>query len=148
MIVISHRGNIDGPNKEKENKPDYIKDALKSFNVEIDVWYIDKKWFLGHDEPQYLVDLSFLKQSGIWCHSKNIEGLRQLMEYSNEINCFWHQKDDVALTSFGYMWTYPGKTLTNKSIAVLPEKGDFKNLKFAAGICTDFAFLYKGEHLK
>ena len=148
MIIISHRGNISGPNKEKENNPEYVEEALKYFNVEVDVWYVNKKWFLGHDGPSYLVDLSFLKQSGIWCHSKNIEGLYQLMEHPDKINCFWHQEDDVTLTSFGYLWTYPGKKLTNKSIAVLPEKGKFKNLKFAAGMCTDFTFLYEGEYLK
>ncbi len=25
MIIISHRGNIDGPNPDMENKPEYIK---------------------------------------------------------------------------------------------------------------------------
>ena len=138
MIIISHRGNTNGPNKEKENEPEYVKETLQSFNVEIDVWYLDGKWYLGHDSPRYLVDLNFLKQSGMWCHSKNIAGLSELMKYSSEINCFWHQEDDVALTSFGYLWTYPGKALTNKSIAVLPEKAYFKNLKSAAGVCTDF----------
>ena len=29
MIKISHRGNISGPNEEIENKPEYIKEALK-----------------------------------------------------------------------------------------------------------------------
>ena len=28
MILISHRGNIDGPNLEKENDPEYILNAL------------------------------------------------------------------------------------------------------------------------
>lgn len=33
-------------------------------------------------------------------------------------NCFWHQEDDYALTSSGYIWTYPDKLLTDKSIIV------------------------------
>ena len=40
MILISHRGNIDGVNKLKENKINYINEAIKNgFDVEIDVWY-------------------------------------------------------------------------------------------------------------
>ena len=39
MILISHRGNITGPNKEMENKPEYIEKTLKmGYDVEIDVW--------------------------------------------------------------------------------------------------------------
>ena len=53
MILISHRGNIMGPNPEQENHPDYIREALNiGYDVEIDVWYTDK-FMLGHDKPQY-----------------------------------------------------------------------------------------------
>ena len=39
MILISHRGNITGIEKDSENKPDYIFNALnKGFNVEIDIF--------------------------------------------------------------------------------------------------------------
>ena len=56
MILISHRGNIDGPNSKLENNPTYIDRALdKGFNVEIDLWVYEKEFFLGHDEPTYLV---------------------------------------------------------------------------------------------
>ena len=42
MIFISHRGNLNGKKKKLENKPVYIKDAIKKgFNVEVDVWYTD-----------------------------------------------------------------------------------------------------------
>ena len=37
MFFISHRGNLNGPNKKKENKIDYINKALKKkFDVEND----------------------------------------------------------------------------------------------------------------
>ena len=41
MILISHRGNLDGVNPDRENSPTYIKEAISSgFDVEIDVhWY-------------------------------------------------------------------------------------------------------------
>jgi len=38
MILISHRGNINGQNLEKENSPDYVLEALsKNYDVEVDV---------------------------------------------------------------------------------------------------------------
>ena len=54
MILISHRGNVDGIYPEMENNPIYINKALNSgYDVEIDVWCIDNRWYLGHDSPQY-----------------------------------------------------------------------------------------------
>ena len=56
MIYISHRGNINGPNKKLENNPNYITDAInKGFDVEIDVNYKNSNFYLGHDKAQYLV---------------------------------------------------------------------------------------------
>ena len=134
MILISHRGNLNGVNVEKENSVDYIKAALsQGFDVEIDVWDIFGSYFLGHDEPQYLVKKDFLKNEHLWCHAKNIRGLYSMLEDS--IHCFWHQEDDVSLTSDGYLWTYPGKELTKNSIAVLPEEKPDVEI---AGICSDF----------
>jgi hypothetical protein len=50
MIIISHRGNLYGPDKENENKPDQIQKVLNlGYYVEIDVWFIDEKLYLGHD---------------------------------------------------------------------------------------------------
>ena len=52
QILISHRGNIDGRNVEYENNPNYIEAAINlGYDVEIDVWFIDGKFMLGHDEP-------------------------------------------------------------------------------------------------
>ena len=59
-----------------------------------------------------------------------------------DIHCFWHQEDDVTLTSKGYMWTYPGKPLTDNSICVKPKKND-KIMKKTFGICSDFIVYYK-----
>jgi len=133
MIFISHRGNLDGASK-MENHPEHItKAADAGFDVEIDVWYHQHEFYLGHDEPKYLVKKDFLKIDGLWCHAKNIQGLYSMLE--DNIHCFWHQEDDVTLTSKGYMWTYPGKELTMNSIAVLPEEEIEVEV---AGICSDY----------
>ncbi|NCV86886.1 MAG: hypothetical protein EBW14_13690, partial [Oxalobacteraceae bacterium] len=61
MIKISHRGNLYGPNKELENSPEYIIQAINSgYNVEIDFWVVDNLLYLGHDYPQYKIDQFFL----------------------------------------------------------------------------------------
>ncbi len=141
-ILISHRGNISGRNYQLENNPDYIKKALvEGYNVEIDVWYIDGQLFLGHDDPTYLIDVQFLMDIRLWCHAKNIDALEYMLN-NPAIHCFWHQKDDVTLTSRNYVWTYPSKQTTNKSIAVLPEIGKM-NLIGVAGICSDYIEKYK-----
>ena len=136
MILISHRGNINGKNSEKENHPDYILKALKmNYNVEVDVWYKNNELYLGHDNPQYKIHNDFLKNEKIWCHAPNIAALN----YLDKIDChyFWHQEDDVTITNRGYFWTYPGKNLTEKSICVLPEISNYEKI-LCAGICSDF----------
>ncbi len=132
---------MDGKYVEFENNPIQIDRALKNgFDVEIDVWYKDDGWYLGHNEPQYKVNLKYLKNDKFWCHAKNIDALHMMLE--NNIHCFWHQEDDVTLTSKGYMWTYPGKKLTENSICVLPEKNN-EFPKKCLGICSDFIVNYK-----
>ena len=134
--IISHRGNINGPRRELENKPRYINQALElGYDVEIDVWWKDDGFWLGHDKPQFKVNRQFLQNDKFWCHAKNIEGLYKMLD-NNNIHCFFHQEDDVTLTSKGYIWTYPNKQLTDNSIAVLPKELD-KSLN-CYGVCTDF----------
>ena len=80
MILISHRGNIDGRNPIYENSDKYCQTAIdKGFNVEIDVWYTDT-WWTGHDRPGYRVDTDFLKKKEVWCHAKNIVALKRLFD--------------------------------------------------------------------
>lgn len=143
MKLIAHRGNINGPNKEKENEPSYINHALNSgYDVEIDVWNVDGKWHLGHDQPQYKnIDYSFFLKRGLWIHAKNGDAFYKLLQNS-ELNVFWHTNEDWILTSKGYIWTYPNKFLYSNSICVLPELGFNGNLKECHGICSDYIISY------
>jgi len=143
MIFISHRGNISGRYIERENEPNYILEAKNmGYQVEIDVWNLSGKWYLGHDEPQYSVEESFFSHEGMWCHAKNLEALDALL--SLKTNCFWHQEDDYTLTSKGIIWAYPGKKLNKNSICVMPEWNK-KTLDFSLcmGICSDLIKNYK-----
>jgi len=143
LILIAHRGNIDGAIPERENSPGYILEALRlGYHVEIDFWFVDGKFKLGHDEPQYDVPLTLLEDysNRLWVHCKNAEALLTLKSIDptgSYINYFWHQEDDFTITSKGYIWTFPGKSLSYNSIAVMPEVVDEQDLSNCLGICSD-----------
>ena len=137
MIKIAHRGNTEGPKPEYENQPSYITNALKlGYNVELDVWLIDNDLFLGHDNPEYAVNIEFLRNKKFWCHCKNIDALQYLLR--ENIRCFYHDIDDATLTSDGYIWTYPGSPTNKKSICVMPERNDWNIPTDVAGFCSDY----------
>ena len=145
MILISHRGNIDGPNPKLENSPEYIQLAMeKGFDVEVDVWYKDNNWWLGHDEPTYKVPLDFFFHGSMWIHAKNIEALCRFEPWG--LNAFWHQNDDYTLTGSNYIWAYPNKLVPEgfKTIAVMPEWHDTDISKFE-GICSDYVGKYRND---
>ena len=142
MKIISHRGNLNGPNPSTENSITAINIALyHGFDVEIDVWYKNNNWYLGHDKPKYFINESFLQNKKLWCHAKNLDALN-LMLKNNKIHSFWHQNDDFTLTSKSYIWTYPTKEIKDNSIIVLRSKKD-KVPKKCFGVCTDFPLTYK-----
>jgi len=141
MKIISHRANLNGRNTSTENSPPAIKIALDhGFEVEIDVWCKNNNWYLGHNNPQYLIDQHFLQNKKLWCHAKNLEAFDRMLK-NKKIHCFWHQNDDFTLTSKGYIWTYPDKDTTDNSVIVLINKKD-KIPKKCFGICTDFPLKY------
>lgn len=144
MILISHRGNISGIQKEKENSISYIEDALNcGYDVEVDIWRIKNKLFLGHDFPQYEFDIDWLKSkcNNLWIHCKNYESVNYFLNF-DIFNFFWHQYDDISITSLGYIWVFPGKQPIQNSIAVLPELNE-EDLSKCIGICSDYIELYK-----
>lgn len=145
MKLISHRGNLNGKNPFMENHPDYIKKSLnKGFDVEVDVWSVDNKFVLGHDEPKYEISENFILSNykKLWLHCKDFNSLISLKDekYKN-VNYFWHESDKVTITSKGYFWVYPGYQPIKNSISVLPELHN-DNIKDCLGICSDFIEKY------
>lgn len=108
MIKIAHRGNVAGPNPSRENDVDYILEALGlGHHVEADVWYRHGKFFLGHDRPSsQSVSMEFLERPRMIWHAKNIEALHEML-HNPKIHCFWHESDQVTLTSCNWVWKYP-----------------------------------------
>lgn len=147
MLVISHRGNLSGPNAEVENLPSQIDRCISGYtmNVEVDLWRTyGGQLYLGHDEPTYEVNIGWLymRCNFLWIHCKNSEALVFLQNhpYSNNFNFFWHESDDYTITSRGYLWAYPGKDISKpaRAVAVLPEINSGANLQNFYGVCTDF----------
>ena len=145
MLFIAHRGNISGPDSS-ENSPSHIDKALSAgYDAEVDVWVDGNNCiYLGHDLPQYNIDAQFLEErrSSLWCHAKNVHALKWLVE--NDFNTFFHDTDYYTLTSKGYIWAYPERTLVKGSVCVMPEMADDplyleKNKDVIYAVCSDFA---------
>lgn len=147
--LIAHRGNVDGPCPGTENHPDYVLQALsRGYDVEIDVWRdpANGTLFLGHDEPQYPIETSFLDlhRDRLWCHAKNVHALSFLVQ--GGFHVFYHDVDHYVLTSRGVIWAYPGQPVGPGIVCVMPERvqGGYADdeLRKALGICTDHVALY------
>jgi hypothetical protein len=145
MKLISHRGNTNGRFEDQENEPKYIDLALsKGYDVEVDVRYNDNILWLGHDNPKYLVDFKWFldRITKLWIHCKNPEAIVFFQNSNHNFNFFWHQNDDLTLTSNNFIWVYPGKQPIMNSIAVMPEIYD-DDLSKCFGICSDYIDKYK-----
>ena len=108
----------------------------------IDIW-------LGHDNPQYQIPLSFLtiNEDRLWCHAKNFHALTFLVEHG--FHTFSHDKDTHVLTSRGVIWAYVGKNIDKNTICVMPERAPQntytnKQLNESKGICTDYIWVIEG----
>jgi hypothetical protein len=147
MLLISHRGNLVGPNPSFENTQKYIQEALdKGFSVEIDLRTLNGELHLGHDYAQHSIDSNFLvlNRGRLWVHCKDSTAFEKAMQL--QLNCFFHDSDDYTMTSFGYVWCYPNKTPIGKmSVSVLPEKHiDINQIdKSLFAVCSDYVLTIK-----
>jgi hypothetical protein len=58
MLIISHRGNLNGPYSVKENHETSIEKCIEyNFQIEIDLWVIHGELFLGHDGTEHKISL-------------------------------------------------------------------------------------------
>lgn len=152
MKIISHRGNLEGPDLSRENYPGQIEKCLElGFECEIDLRIRDGELFLGHDTAQYAITMDWLSSNShaLWIHCKDSHSLSLLKKEDPKFNFFWHEHDRHAITSRGIFWNYPGGPITDDSVAVLPEKWWDRRLHDsitrALGICTDFPIRFREE---
>lgn len=147
--IISHRGNLLGKNEINENKTDHIDKAInKGFDVEIDLWLKDSDIYLGHDKPIDKLQLNWIENRSkkLWVHCKNIEIIDFFVANKIDLNFFFHQEDDLTLTSKSFLWVYPGKPFTKNAILVTNKVDDLYNKNEKPyGVCTDFPILFKDK---
>jgi hypothetical protein len=142
MKLYAHRGNVDGRNPEKENTLAYLRKALDlGFAVEVDVRSsVSGELYLGHDEPQELVPLEFLRDDRVITHAKDVVSFTKLLRY-HEVNVFFAIDDNVALSSKGNLIHHeehicPGDTIP-RSIVVMGKYDEIFNPINIAGIISD-----------
>ena len=146
MKIISHRGNVNGPIPEKENRPSYIDCAIQlGYEVEADIRFINGEFWLGHDFPQYKIELSWMLKRAeyIWFHCKNKESANNLNKINSNFKFFCHNGDDFTLTSTHHLWVHNLKSnLTKNDIIPMINLSDINTdlLNNVYGICTDFIF--------
>jgi len=137
MKIISHRGNLNGPNNLIENNPTHIDSVLNlNFDVEIDLYYYKNKFYLGHDEPIYSINDDWLieRKNKLWVHLKTIELVENAVV--QKLNYFWHENDRFTLTSTGIPWCYPGVYVKNGITVCLNRYPKIESK--VLGICTDY----------
>ena len=64
IIKLEQSITTDGPlqQEEKENKPSYIAQAIsRGYDCEVDFWFVEGKFALGHDKPQYDIPIEFIE---------------------------------------------------------------------------------------
>lgn len=148
MKLIAHRGNLAGPDPKWENHPIQVDAALdEGFDVEVDLWLVDNLWMSGHDEPQHIVGVSWLRQrcDYLWLHCKHLEALEALIVDGCPFNWFWHEGDRFTLTSQHHVWTSPGEAVGPWSVLVDLDLSQYSGLTESPfGICTDYPLKLKG----
>lgn len=143
-IIISHRGNINGPQRFRENNPKYIKELLsQNIPCEVDLRFSNKtgNLFLGHDICQYKIDQDFLvdNRNMLYIHCKTLGALSYLNERLNIINMnyFYHANDAYTLTSQKQVWCFPGTTPPRNGILVDLSSRPNYNAR-CLGVCVDW----------
>jgi hypothetical protein len=153
MRIISHRGNLYGPNQKTENSIDSIYSAISlGFDIEIDIWLVDNKLYLGHDSPQYCTSIEWLKNHSdkLWIHCKNMDSLEFLLDYK-ELNIFGHSNDDFVLTSKQNIFCKPGMKINKRSVIVMPELTPIyseSSFDDCYGVLTDYPINIKEQNYK
>ena len=145
MILISHRGNVEGSNPQLENHPTRIDSAInQGYDCEIDVRVIDNKIYLGHDKPQHLINVGWLhsRKNNLWIHCKDLNTFSKFNTHYSNFNYFFHDSDLGVLTSHSYIWSANN---VNNAILVMPELFNTKSNKYTLGVCSDYIKNYENE---
>lgn len=140
---IAHRALVAGPDHEKENNIQTIHTRCQQgLSSEIDIWFHEEEFWIGHDAPRERVTLEFLTSEFLWIHAKNGEAFYKLQAISNErglgLRIFYHTQEHYALTTVGDTIILPGVPDIDGFCYMMPEM-DRVIPTVAAKICSDFS---------
>ena len=145
MKLIAHRGNWNGKIPELENSLFLLHEAIdQGFDVEVDVWRVDRHLYLGHNGPAISIGAGIIQLLSpyAWFHAKDYGALEYLLEEGHHV--FAHDHDDYTITSKGFVWAYPGKTIGSRGVACMPECAPgFVVPAGAYGVCSDNLLPYR-----
>lgn len=142
-IIISHLGNTDGRQPENENKLAYVQQALKAgWHVCVDVVFHCGTFLLPYAGGFNSVSGAILAKQRVWCRAHDPVTLDALCNIN--AHAFLNTESGLALTSSQFIWTLPGLSLVDRSIACFPEEADFSWLTSAepAGLCSNEPLRY------
>jgi hypothetical protein len=145
MIIYSHRGNLAGKTTH-ENDPVLLEETIAAgFHVEVDLWHVEGKYLLGHDGPEYPIELSRFDRHEVVFHLKNA--------FVPPLECadaFAIDNDRYVLTLRRLLWTNYGQSPTPQSIMCAPDlvgagrpvEEFIREIRDRAfGVCTDYPLL-------
>ena len=96
---------------------------------------------MGHDEPQYKVEHSWLqpRKEYLWIHCKNLAAAKECWEYQS----FCHTSDPYTYTSTGKIWLHDlSMKIDNNVIIPMIDDIDYAPMKGEPyAICTDHPHL-------
>lgn len=157
--VISHRGNLKGPDSHRENQIWAIEECIKKgYMVEVDLWLVDGRFYLSHEIPtkKDRIDEDFLYDNllNLLIHCKNKEAINLMeawdVQHDGVANWFTNDKDRWSLTSQKNVISYCKKEeIVPYSIIIMPEHHniepeDVKNLNIRY-VCTDYVEKWEND---
>lgn len=130
MIYISYRGVFDGNNFQDANTPNQITKAMNfGFNVMIDVWKVNDKFYLGNEQPTTEVTAKYLQNKRFWLNARNNAMITFLQSEpaKNYPNWFYFPSmppPAYVTASNGKLITPGNVPINNNSVIFLPEITD------------------------
>ncbi len=99
--------------------------------------------YLGHDHPQYRVELSWLleRKDKLWVHTKDFESLDFLIETGLRI--FFHEQErQTIINNTNLIWSHDLESANSKSIIPLLDLQSINEYGYIAqdvyGVCSDY----------
>jgi hypothetical protein len=142
--LISHRGNINGVNTERENEQTYLQEAIEAgYDVELDIRRLNHTLWFGHDGPTHMASMAWLLnyKNNLWIHTKNFDAMDFLIEHNFRV--FYHQiEDHVVIGNTRIIWSRAISEASTRSMIPLLSMDDINQVDIKSlnvyAICSDF----------